>query len=140
VKAFVDAIIQRFKTDPTLIRYGRRIYEALGVDATKTVPYVDLQVEGSTSELDSFDADFEEFEITFTIFGKDSLSANVHKAMKAMTRVFDDCDLVSGDFETVQFKRTGGTQPAVVDGRYQATLTYTAIVQMRVLSPVTREA
>jgi len=140
VRAFTDAVIQRFKTDARLVRFARRIYENLGVDATETVPYVDMAVEGATTELDSFDVDFEEFEVTFTIFGKRSLATNVHLAKEAMTRVFDDCNLVSAEFETVQFKRIGGTEPAIVDGTYQATLIYTAIVQMRTLSPVTREA
>ena len=140
MKAFVDAIVQRFKTDKTLLRYARRIYEDLGDEPTKSVPYVNLAIEGPSSELDSFDADFNEFEVTFTIFGKDSLSDSVHSALEAMTQVFDDCSLVSAEFETVQFKRTGGSQPSVVDGRFQASLTYTAIIQMTRLVPVEREA
>lgn len=140
MKALFDAIVQRFETDERLVRYGRRIYENLGEEPKKTLPFIDLELTGGSADLDSFDADFDEFEATFTIFGKDSLSSKVHIVLEAMKRVFDDCDLVSADFSTVQFHRFGGTEPAVVDGRYQASLTYTVIIQMTNLSPVTREA
>jgi len=138
MKAFIDAILERFNSDKTLKRYARRIHTGLGASPIKGTPYANLAVSGPSAELDSFDADFEQFDVEFTLFGKDSIPDNLHRALTEMMRVFDDCDLVSGEFSTVQFMRTGGEQPAVVEGIYQASLTYDAIIQMTALEPTTR--
>lgn len=138
MKAFADAIVQRFNSDKTLKRYARRIHVGVGDDPIKTLPYVDLSISGPSAELDTFDADLESYEVEFTLFGKDSIPDNLNRAITEMMRVFDDCNLVSGDFETVMFQRTGGEGSFLVDGVYRASLAYDAIVQMVSQIPVVR--
>lgn len=138
MKALVDAIMDRFKSDTSLKRFGGRIHEGLNGEPIKTFPFVDVTLDGPSAEFDTFDADLESYTATFTLFGKDSTATSLHRALRDMRRVFDDCSLVSGEFDLVQFHLTGGSMPALVENKFRATLDYAVIVQLKQLSPVTR--
>ena len=138
MKALEDAIADRFNSDKSLKRFGRRLHFGLNGEPLKTVPFVDITLDGPDAELDTFDADIESYTATFTIFGKDSIVDNLHRALKEMRRVFDDCSLVSSEFDLVQFHRIGGSMPVLVENKFRATRIYTVIVQLKTLIPVTR--
>lgn len=138
MKSITDAIIQRFDSDKTLVLFARKIHVGLGTEPVKTLPYVNLSLTGPSAELDTFDADIESYDVEFTMFGQDSTPDSLNRSAKEMMRVFDDCNLVSGDFTTVMFQRTGGVSPFLLLGVYRASLAYEVIVQMVSQVPVVR--
>ena len=139
-----SAIEDKFNATKSLSAAGQgsagRIF--VGHLADKSVhgpsPHVVADFE-DLGRLDTFGTDIELYEVTFTIFSGSFDAKGCMNAMGDMKRSFDYCRLDSKMFTTVEFKRTGGTGPDLLDGRYQATMRYEVIIQLTAALPPIRK-
>lgn len=143
MQVLVETIRSRFEQDVSLRANGRKLYFGLDGAQKSVLPYVDL-IFVSSAPTDNFAADVEEYQIQFSIFTKRETPDLCFSIIDDMVRVFDDCELDGAErsppFYTLIFERTGIIGPRVVEGVYQAIMTYRVVIQRLNMVPATREA
>lgn len=139
MKLLFPALEQRFDADRALVVAARKLYNGFANVRVKAVlPYVEVYRQGGGQD-DSFSKDIELYDLRFNLYGNQILTDQVQDMAEHMTRVFDDAPLAGPGFTIVMMNRSGGpVGPFVVDGVYQAFISYQATLQRVVNSPLVR--
>ncbi len=119
------ALKKRFDCDVYLKRIGRKLYLGTAGDQEHgTLPWVECHCVGIDHD-DTFGEDIELRLIEFTIKSGSSLRDKCLDILDHMMRVFDDGTFEGEDIQAVDADRDGGSGPDLVDGVYEASLSYT---------------
>jgi len=138
MQALFDAIQDKFDEDSVLPVLGRKVYQGFENERAKTVlPFVDVTFIGPAS-IDTFGNDVEEYTVQFSAFTKRVQPRKAAELKEWLMRVFDDCNLIHGEFYAVGFLREGAHGPVLRDGVYQSTIDYRVTVQRTVMVPAVR--
>lgn len=117
------ALQARFNGARRLQRLARRLYHGYaGVPVKSVRAYVEVTCTAITNDFDSFDVDEPVYSLSFTIHTRDREPNTAAAIMREMVEVFDDADIQSAAFETVNMRITGQRGPVLIDGTYGATM------------------
>ncbi len=133
------ALERRFTANKRLVLLARKLYQGLGSENLKSRVYVSVTGEVVHHDFDTFDTDVPMYSLEFTLRGKGQQPAKVAEALRELRRTFDDGTLVSPDFTVSSMRETRAAGPELVEGVYEATLTYDLLVTMRTLVPANRD-
>lgn len=135
-----ESLERRFDRDKELVAVGRKLHLGLGGQRQKSLPYVEVNIGGKTSELDTFDEDVETFTLDFQVLAPDGRGVVVADILQNLQRVFDSADLTSEQYSTVSMMQTDMSGPDLEEGIYVGRVSYELIAQRKALIPAVREA
>lgn len=138
MKLVFPALEARFKSRSDLVSLARKLvmgYE--GQKVTGPLPYVDVTCLDDLP-YDSFGADFETYQLKFTIHTDRSQPGKANDIKEIMVDVFDDANLVSQTFSTVNCTRVGSSGPVLNDKVYDVELDYLLTIQRKAMKPAVR--
>lgn len=135
-----ESLERRFDADAALVAVGRKLYLGLGGQRQKAMPYVEVNIAGKTSELDTFGDDVESLTLEFQVLAPDGRGVLVADVLQNLQRVFDNADLISEQYRTVSMMQADMSGPDLEEGIYVGRARYELIIQRKVLIPTTQGA
>lgn len=133
------ALERRFNRDSFLRRFAQKLFLGSTEEVRNRRNYVEVVSEGIDHAFDTFDSDEPVYDLRFTIYTKSDRPIQCAQIMRHMHRAFKDADLESEHFDTCGMLATGEIGPTLVNGTYQAEMTFKLHVSLKTLVPVVRE-
>ena len=132
---------KRFNGIRRLVKLARKLEQGHGGQVLKTVrPYCDLTCVDMDKEKDTYTSDEPTYSLELWINTRDSTAKRAGLIVKEFEEWFDDADIKSAAFETVNCQHKGGQGPFIEDGVYRAMMRFEHQVSLRTKVPNVRFA
>ncbi len=137
MKDVFPALERRFKGAVRLRQLLRKLYHGFDGERIKaTLPFVEVTCNTVHHDNDTFDTDEPEYDLTFSLYGKQERARQMMDAIDEMRQTFHKGSVSSDAFTTVIMRETGTRGPILDDGVYKAQMGFTLHVTRKTANPV----
>lgn len=129
------AIERRFNRDGQLKRLARKLYMGSTEKNRPTRDYVELTIENVNRDFETFDSSEPVYDLTLTVHTKRNKPERCAAILRHLRRVFHECDLQGGEFQTSSMQITGETGPVMEDATYMGDISFRLHITLKTTEP-----